>query len=365
MWPYEYFNEYSTLINEFNLDSKGAENKKRKIFITKWYGNTTKERKGERGKYKKFKKIIERALKKDKVEVTIADETKQGDVITDIFSKIMEASLVVCVISPIAKDLNRKPVFCPNVMYELGLSLAWKLPVQVIAICGNKRQLTSMLGLKELKFEDFPFDINKYFIQEVNFENHREIVKIIKMRLKKLKFKKEIIISKIKRKLDEDSLKLLNKNCGLMFTLSKNVSCDTVRHLLSLSVIKVEVFPADKKRNITFGYCLTDLGRIILEKGLDFAEGCLLYPKILVDLFIVRYWKGHKKYFTEKKEKFKEEHGLPWVRCYGNFHEQFSKKIAKIKDRDFGLIDEYCGNMSNFSKVMKEVVKPWLKKIKR
>lgn len=382
MWPYDYFNEYSALINELNIDCEGQENKTNKIFVSKWYGpkiNTVEARKikkYENEKYKNLNNFFEKFeitnRNKGKVEewlvrrfeATIAKSSRKNDINVNIFSKIMEATFVICEVTPINYDgKNEEFVFCPNVMAELGVALAWKLPEQVIAICDIKAKKKFK---NEFALENLPFNIRAYFTHWVDFTNLKSredgLLGLIEERVNQIKAKKALKIQNVKTKLDRTSLNLLGKQRGLIFVPLDDSSNDAVRYFLNLGIIKTEQFPPDKKGKITFGYVFTSLGRVIHCE--TYGKG-QIYPQIMADLFFLRYWRGHyernRKKYKEKYKDFRNRYKMTWQKAYKIFLRIFQKKIAEIKDEDFGLIDEYCSKSENFDKVMRRVVRLWLK----
>ncbi len=370
MWPYDYFNEYSALINEFNLDSEGKDNKTRKIFISKWYGDKIN---GKDAKYEALKTLITgienyEVINKDegeienwlksKFEATIADNVGKGNININIFAKMLEASLVICEVTPIGhKEENGKKefFFCPNVMAELGLALAWKIPEQVIAICDKTKR--EEWGFR---LEDLPFNIRSYFAKWVDFVNPDDkeygLDKYIIERIGQIKAKKTLIIKNIKSKLDRNSLSLLENKRGLIFLLPYSSNEDCMRYLLNLGILKTEIFPSSP---ITFGYSFTNLGRVILS---DINHG-KLYPQALADLFLIRYWQGYRKNEVDKynalDKDFQERYKIDWDAAYNIFLGLFQKKVDSISDDNFGFIDMFCSDQNNFDVVMEKVVKPW------
>lgn len=349
MWPYEFFNQYSALINEFNIDNDKVGQQKKKIFVSMWYGE---EKDGTKQKqsalYEHFRKAIEEKeiykvistkIKDDDkdvdidfrlkylLETTIADETRKDDISFDIFRKIVEASLIICDVTPIGEiQAKEKPVFCANVMAELGLSLAWKLPEQVVILFNIKNSFGFSLN-------ELPFNIKGYFVHELDFNNNQnfktELFNIIERRFKDTDEKKSIFIKNIKSKLDQDSISALARRNGLMF-FDQNVDVHTIRYLLSLGIIRTEQFPS---KPISFGYCLTEIGKIVLTQ-----LGIQLFPEEFIDFYLVRYWEGYsaeKGYaphnFEEKQKAFEKAYGIKsWKDGLQTFVKQIPQEVKKV-----------------------------------
>jgi len=349
MWSYDFFNQYSALINEFNIDNDKVGQQKKKIFVSMWYGEENDGTKQEQlnlyDKYfrgaieeKGIYKVISTKIKdNDKdididfrlkylLETTIADKTRKGDISFDIFRKIIEASLIICDVTPIGKiEKKEKPVFCDNVMAELGLSLAWKLPEQVIILFN--RENSFKFSLNEL-----PFNIKGYFVYKLGFNNRKfkiELLKIIKGRFKDIDEKKSIFIKNIKSKLDQNSIRALAGRNGLMF-FDQKVDVHTIRYLLSLGIIRTEQFPS---RPISFGYCLTEIGKVVLTQ-----LGIQLFPEEFIDFYLVRYWEGYsaaKGYashnFEEKQKAFEKAYGIKnWKDSLRIFVKQIPQEVKKV-----------------------------------
>ncbi len=357
MWPYEFFNQYSALINEFKKDNDKVGHQKKKIFVSMWYGDEGDNSEKERLRFYNegiktvveqegiYKAISTKIKDKDQnididfrlkylLESTIADETRKGDISFDIFSKIIEASLIICDVTPIEIINDKKepePVFCANVMAEIGLSLAWKLPEQVIILFNTANKFGFRLG-------KLPFNIKGYFVHEldfvkVNFGN--ELFKIIQSRFKEIEEKKSIFIKNIKTKLDQNSLRALAGRNGLMF-FDQNIDVHTIRYLLSLGIIRTEQFPS---RPISFGYCLTEMGKIILTQ-----LGIQLFQEEFIDFYLVRYWEGYPAAegyaphnFEEKQKEFEEAYGMSWKGGLKTFVKYIPDLIKKELENSFKI----------------------------
>lgn len=375
MWPYDFFNAYSGIMNEFDAESIDSQTQKRskKVFLAKWYGFTKKEIVEEDKKEKKVNDLISTIDKniilfsdksKNKIsdrlryrlKVVMPKKTKMGDINIDILGKIIESSLVICDITPIGYTgfLRRKPIFCPNVMGELGLALAWKMPEQVIVIYDKKFSLKS---------HKLPFGIQGYFVQQVDFNNLRnkgvgDLKDCIEKRLDDLEFKKNELIKNVSGKLDSLSLTRLENLSGLTFA-DKHVDYDigTIRYWLDLGLIRVEIFPPNP--NLSWGYYFTDFGRIILLKKLGLNK---LFPKEFAELIRIAFWQGHKDQFEKKKKEYDSEHDICWDESAKLFRQILLGYGVKEDEQIINMYDVFRKDKS-FENIMNKVVEPWQIKV--
>jgi hypothetical protein len=388
MWPYDFFNSYSSLINEFGeevekTNVKKIEAKRKKVFLAKWFEDPNKD------KEKNLRKLIESidininiCTEKDsdkisdklrywlKMEISKDIQNKKGNINIGIFALIIESSLVILDITPMNKKellegRDDKPHFNPNVLAELGLALAWKMSEQVI-----------ILWDKDLLLEKYPlpFDIRGYFVAKVDFndlENKEfNLKEHIVEHLKAINFRKQILIKNIKSKLDRDSLSLLVHNQGLIFSQQYSGNSfyydrelGTIRHLLNLGLFRTEKYP-----DLTFGYYLTDLGRYFLKN--TYREGIVkLYPKIFAEFIRVSFWlrnskKDHldRKNFIKEQKGFHAEYRIKWKDSDNILRKLLKAKGIKDADNVFDMFNNYTNNKS-FEHVMKEIIYPWKQKI--
>lgn len=356
MWPYDYFNQYSSLETELERDRKHM------AFIVMWFGDTKKE--GIQDQiYQKMQRIIgtpknPRAVvvldRFDKCRVdrkliytihTIrSDEIKKGNITVNILGMILEASLIICDITPSNDDYS-KPDFSPNVMFELGIAMAWKMPEQVVIICKEKNG-------DKLKL---PFDITTNSVSFI--KNYNELRVVIKEKLESFQDKKNLMIKNVKARLEKDSISALVRRNGLMF-FESNLDTHTIRYLLNLGVIRTEIFPS---RKISFGYCLTEIGKHVLlelRKGYEFefkkAANICLYPDKVIDMYLVRYWAGYSKAFRKKQRKFKEIHGTEWKQCVEEFLEKIPGFCSKALIAKYKLKNTFNGKLNIFNKYLED-----------
>jgi hypothetical protein len=388
MWPYDHFNQYSGLINEFEIEIEEFEKdpqtnkagpRKKIIFLAKNYDESQKGFKRET-ELRKFLdhdiKIIEKEIINeysgisDKLRYRLKSMMpkdpphQEGDINFKILGGIIQASLVILDITPTGK-VKKRFIFNENVMAELGLALAWKMPEQVICLWDTSRFAFDGKNL--------PFDIQNYFVKKLNFcnlDNKNDNLKdYIEDRIKKIEFTKSIFIKNIITKLDSEALELLRSTRGLIFTLGTQrdsvfypLRVATLRHLLNLGIFRIEIFLPG---SLDYGYYLTDFGRVILIK-LGVKE---LYCKRFAEFIRVSYWmrdsnKGnvaHKEKFDEKKAEFRAYYDIDWDKCDILLREVLNNN--GIKDNTENVItmfenyDKKVGG--NFKIVNEQIVKPW------
>jgi hypothetical protein len=324
MWPYDYFNQYSSI----EIDSRMGPRKT--IFFGLWYGGK-KYVKTQDNKCKSFKRIISKKIIKNiTLDSIIAKETKKGDIGIDILKSILNASFVVCDITPMNENafvLGRAdPVFNQNVMYELGLATAWKMEEQVIILCDEK--LKARLSKGQL-----PFDIQQYYIDFID-SRYDGLADIIRARYKKFIYKKDILIRNVKSKLDKESLNMLVRGYGLIFMEPYDTS--TIRHLLNLGIVQTTILTLT--RGIGYAYRINDLGKIILRNELH----AYLFPDILIDMHWVRYCHGDKSIFEEKRAEFEKTYGLKWQeQCLDIVLMYMDKNIKAVLTKKLKLQKNY------------------------
>ena len=215
MWPYDYFNQFSNI----EIDNRIGAIKK--IFFAIWYADDDSRNKArQEGKIIAFKEVVKGLKIEDLTfEPVVAKEIKSGDFNENILSGIIKSTFVVCDVTPIKnyRDgiFSKKSVFNPNVMVELGLALAWKMPEQVIVLWDEE----------DKRFpEDLASDVHSYHIDKIDAK-YKKLPELIQKRYDDFLFKKDIILKNVKSKIDADSLKLLAttySNHGLLFSFGLN-----------------------------------------------------------------------------------------------------------------------------------------------
>lgn len=311
MWPYDYLNQYSNI----EIDYKIGQYKS--VF---WAISSKGNYKNIKGKFKKYIKNTQLKFGNEKIflKAVIGNEVK-GNIRTRILDNIIKATFVVCDITPDGYDKNGCLIFNENVMWELGIAMAWKTEEQVIILCNDKRR-------EEVINTGLPFDIKTDSIQPID-KNYKNIQNIIKVHWEGFEEKRDILIKNIKSKLDGQSLRFLHDKHGTVFT-EGDTDINTVRNLLGLCIISAKVYPG---KTITYGYVLTRIGRILLNKEF----GIKLYPDIVLDMFLAQFSGGYSK---EAKD-FKRLYGKKWSECISIVSEFIPSGCKKAIERK---LDRQC-----------------------
>jgi hypothetical protein len=95
--------------------------------------------------------------------------------------------------------------------------------------------------------------------------------------------------------------------------------------------------------------------------------GGQLYPKIIADAVLVRYWKGHNKQgeFNIIKKEFLKEYSISWKDCVGILKAQFNKEKVKVLNDDLEQALEYYSNLKGFRAAMNTIINPVIQKLNR
>lgn len=383
MWPYDYFNQYSALINEFRLERNDQKEKTRTIFVAVWFEG--KQWGGERVRF--FKELLEEInsdLDKERYKYSdrfISSESPskyrfdiqlppcaKGDINTSILANIMETSIIICDLTPVKKlnpFSNKKFILCDNVLVELGLALAWKMPEQVIVLWDSGK----------FKFSKLPLDIQGYFLEVLDFKKEKSKIKeIIVRRTQAVESKKNIIIENIERNMDGSSLEVLGRvhalyARGVPFTFIPQDIIDRIRiesalrHLLNLGILQSVVFPlSGSNPKFTWVFILTDLGRFYMSQ----IKKIKLVPKIFTDFLLISWWDGHKADHPDEYAleiaRFNADYGIPWDYC-DKFFKDFCKSIniqicnqegAMRQNND--IFNDYCEGKT-FEQIMDDLIK--------
>lgn len=358
MWPSEYFNEYSNLEIEIEREKNRTPHK---VFVAMWFGKkTTRTEEVQKKVYGCIQKSIEDKDKERKViiydrtsldkkldrqgrrilyflKAERSDSYKSGNILINIIRKIIQSTIVICDITPDNGKYNE------NVMLELGLAIAWKMPEQVIILYRSVK--------KKSKEQNYPFDLRHFTIEQVN-NNCGGLKKIIKEKPQSFKQRKDIAIKNIKSKLDKESLRALVNRNGLMF-VKQYLDSDTIRYLLNLKIIRTEIFPSSP---VTFGYCLTEFGkRILLELEREYENESekeseiKLYDDIIIDMYLVRYWAAYQDAFKEKIKEFNEVYKpIKWFSALKEFVECIPQNCREILKNKYNLNPKKKKDLYNF-----------------
>ena len=307
MWPYEFFHQYSAIdINE----GMGVQ---KKIFLSIYFDEKDSL---QDKRINEIKSIIDNYRDAQGNLYHLKVEQDRGVFNTNILKDIADSTIVICDITLMGKcEVRRRSeaIFNANVMYELGLAVAWKMEEQVILIWDE----AAGGGFNP---NDLPSDFKTMFVEKVSskygietVQGSKNITDIIAKRLNAFEQRKNLIIKNLKGMLDENSMLMLrNHHHGLMISLRRETVEDilmlpqSLRHLLNTGMLRLETFPSDPP---TWGYSWTEIGREVMRQMKQ-----LVYPDILIDADLITQWHNEHEWLEchDKEGYFKEKYGLIW-----------------------------------------------------
>ncbi|MBI5873149.1 MAG: hypothetical protein HZB36_03280 [Candidatus Omnitrophica bacterium] len=354
MWPYDYFHQVSTI----EIDEKiGSE---KSVFVSIWFGGEEKQSPAYNQQQKKIeliKKIVgQLKIGNTSFQPRIVNES--GEIFSKIQQDIIKSTFVICDLTP--RWYESEIYFCDNVLFELGLAMAWKMEEQVILLWDKQGEEKKKFHSKHL-----PSDFKTHYVDEVDSSNEGEfkedLTRVIKKRYESFEYRKDIFIKNAKSKLDLASLRFLRNQKGLLFADPPVdvISLMTLRHLMDLGIIRAIIY----RNDWTFAYYLTKFGRIILEKEF----GVRLFPEILADMLFVRYFRFDPEGEFRKKIKYWEDaYQKKFWECLRSFNDlipsaikEYFKGLIKSdnqEDFDLDMFSRYLEDLSldYFEKVICE-----------
>lgn len=213
----------------------------------------------------RFQRVIEPAIKNillDGVPFTAyrVDNSKTGDsILTDIMDGIAHSRLVLADVSTMARDPKTGYAYRNgNVMYEVGLALACRLPSDVLLI-------------RDDQDKDFLFDVSTIPHLTINFSNIPSAMSILCQklleRLKEQNFALDARIQTALASLNHEEwaeLKVLaDYHPSVVFASNPSIlGTQTIARLLDKQIVKLAGYFTDSSRT---GYCLTEFGRVLAE----------------------------------------------------------------------------------------------------
>jgi hypothetical protein len=123
-------------------------------------------------------------------------------ILTDILRAIGRARLLLIDVS-FQRIKDRPPGPNPNVLYELGLAHAMRLPEEVIVVRGDKEKVEP------------PFDISQIRYHRCEFANssrgRTQVERLLRQAVRSLDATRDLIVERVLRGLDPDSMRFLSK----------------------------------------------------------------------------------------------------------------------------------------------------------
>ncbi len=105
----------------------------------------------------RFNDVIAPAIRDCGLEVNRVDQSKSGDsVITQIIDGISHAEIVLADISVLG-ELDERPIRNANVLYEVGLAHAIRLPEEVLLVRDDREQMlfdVSVIPVLQIEFDE-------------------------------------------------------------------------------------------------------------------------------------------------------------------------------------------------------------------
>ncbi len=249
MYPYDFFTQYR------------VDNLIDRIFVGMWFNEEHKLR---------FDNIIVKAIDQSKLKPYRVDQPVSGDSIPiNILEGILNSRIVlfdVSYITPeiVLKDSAKKRFRNANVMYELGLAHAWRLPEEIIVIRDDTDQL--------------PFDITAFRVHTYNpidiVGSIEQISRIIKDAGIEINRAKSIIVERAAKSLDSRCLAFMHDNRGHYFSEPQynSIVADTINRFLNLGILLLDTSGGGG----SYAYHWTELGRDVMK-----YFGIQLHPKEL------------------------------------------------------------------------------------
>lgn len=236
MYPYDFFTQYrvDSLINQ--------------VFIGMWFSNDHKSR---------FDNIIAKACS-DIAPYRVDQPVSGGSIPIDILEGILRSRLLLFEISYITPEItlpdgSKARYRNANVMYELGLAHAWRLPEEIIVIRDDNDKL--------------PFDITAFRVHTYDSGNEsgsiNKLSEIINKAIAEVDRAKSIIVERAAKSLDARCLDFINNNKGHYFSETQYnvVLTNVINRLFDLGMLWFDTAGGGG----SYAYHWTELGRDVFK----------------------------------------------------------------------------------------------------
>ena len=149
----------------------------------------------------RWRDIFSPAVRSLKLRPFRVREGRVGDsILTDILGAIGRARLLLIDLS-FQQTQGRPPGPNPNVIYELGLAHAMRLPEEVIVVRGDTEQVEP------------PFDISQIRYRRCRFSDRprarTQVQRLLRQAQRSLDATRDLIVQRVLRGLDPDSMRFL------------------------------------------------------------------------------------------------------------------------------------------------------------
>lgn len=238
MYPYDFFTQYQ------------VDNLIDRVFVGMWFDQEHRSR---------YDNIIARAIERSNLTPYRVDQPVSGDSIPiNILEGILNSRIVLFDISYITSEITLSPSVKKrfrnaNVMYELGLAHAWRLPEEVIVIRDDDDLL--------------PFDVTTFRVHKYDFNNIEnsimQLSKVITDSLVEIKRAKSLMVERAAKSLDSRCLSFIGSNRGRYFSETEYDPLLThiINRLLDLRILWLDTSGGGG----SYAYHWTELGRDVIK----------------------------------------------------------------------------------------------------
>lgn len=240
MHPYDFFTKY-------RVDSLNNN-----VFVGMWFDEEHKPR---------FNNIISKAIEKCGGLIPYrVDQPVSGDSIPiNILQGILDSRLILFEVSYITPEITlpnneRKRYRSANVMYELGLAHAWRLPEEIIVLREDR---------ETLPFDVTAFRVHTYDPNAVD-SSIEQISDLITRALAEIDRAKSIMVKRATMSLDSQCLGFIHDNKGHYFSEKRYepVLSNIITRLLDLGILLFDTSGGGG----SYAYHWTELGRDVIKR---------------------------------------------------------------------------------------------------
>jgi len=207
----------------------------------------------------RYDNVIVKAIKNANLKPYRVDQPVSGDSIPiNILQGILNSKIVLFDVSYITSEISISPSVKKrfrnaNVMYELGLAHAWRLPEEIIVIRDDEDSL--------------PFDVTTFRAHKYDFNNVdssiNQLSKVITDSFSEINRAKSLMVERAAKSLDSRCINFIFSNRGRYFSETKYdpVTANIINRLLDLRILWIDTSGGGG----SYAYHWTELGRDVIK----------------------------------------------------------------------------------------------------